>query len=401
MSFQRPIAVDLFAGAGGMSLGFESAGFDVFASVEIDPIHCLTHKYNFPQWAIFCQDIRNMTDIKIRTGSAIGQGEIDVVFGGPPCQGFSLMGKRDLYDPRNQQIGHFADLVIALCPKYFVMENVLGMAISRHRKLLDAIINRFSKNGYQSQEYILNANRFGIPQSRERFFLIGHRGDLPSILPPTIQLPINVGEALRDLPRAEEFEELYDQDWIDLPKDAYGKPSDYAGRLRGIIPDAEDYSYPRLYPDHRLTSSRLTRHSETSIARFQRTPPGKIEKVSRFYKLDPDGFCNTLRAGTPDDQGGHTAPRPIHYDSPRCITVREGARLHSYPDWFRFHVTKWHGFRQVGNSVPPLLARAIAREIIKALKIDPIKPKTAIALGNFTWLEVDNGRAMETTKSFK
>ncbi|NES68411.1 MAG: DNA cytosine methyltransferase, partial [Okeania sp. SIO2D1] len=102
------------------------------------------------------------------------------------------------------------------------------------------------------------------------------------------------------------------------------------------------------------------------------------ESVSHFYKLNPDGICNTLRAGTPSSKGAYTSPRPIHPFTPRCITVREAARLHSYPDWFRFHVTKWHGFRQVGNSVPPLLAKAVAQEIIHGLNIKPLQLKGKI-----------------------
>lgn len=101
---------------------------------------------------------------------------------------------------------------------------------------------------------------------------------------------------------------------------------------------------------------------------------GENRKISRFHKLDPQGLCNTLRAGTPSNRGAFTSPRPIHPYTPRCITVREAARLHSYPDWFRFQRTKWHGFRQVGNSVPPLLAKAVASEIIKLLGIIPSQP---------------------------
>jgi DNA (cytosine-5)-methyltransferase 1 len=125
-----------------------------------------------------------------------------------------------------------------------------------------------------------------------------------------------------------------------------------------------------------------SQHNPTSIARFEATEWGKTEKISRFHKLNPQGLCNTLRAGTPSNRGAFTSPRPIHPYSPRCITVREAARLHSYPDWFRFQGTKWHGFRQVGNSVPPLLAKAIASEIINILGIIPEQPTEPKLLGN-------------------
>lgn len=114
-----------------------------------------------------------------------------------------------------------------------------------------------------------------------------------------------------------------------------------------------------------LTGSLLTDHTELSRQRFAAIAPDDVEPVSRFKKLALNGICNTLRAGTASDRGAFTSPRPIHPTVPRVITVREAARLHSYPDWFRFHATKWHGFRQIGNSVPPLLARAVGGQIMK------------------------------------
>ena len=129
-------------------------------------------------------------------------------------------------------------------------------------------------------------------------------------------------------------------------------------------------------------------HSETSIARFRATPNGKVEKISRFLKLDPDGISNTLRAGTPSNRGAFTAPRPIHPEQPRCITVREAARLHSYPDWFRFHSTKWHGFRQIGNSVPPLLARAVAAQLLEVLGVELSQPSEEIILKDSDVLQI-------------
>ena len=126
---KRPIAVDLFAGVGGMTLGFEQAGFDVLASVEIDPIHAAAHEFNFPFWSVLCRDVAQLTGEEIRQSSAIQNQEIDVVCGGPPCQGFSLIGKRVLTDDRNALVFHFLRLVLELQPRYFVMENVAGMAI--------------------------------------------------------------------------------------------------------------------------------------------------------------------------------------------------------------------------------------------------------------------------------
>ena len=379
---QRPIGIELFAGAGGMTLGFEQAGFDIPISVELDPIHCATHKFNFPFWSILCRNVAELTGDEIRQLPDIQNKEIDVIFGGPPCQGFSMIGKRALDDPRNILISHFLRLVLELKPKYFVIENVKGLAVGKHKFFLEEVIDQFSQNGYQVQQpyQVLNAANYGVPQHRERLFILGCQNGLTLPNYPQIQTDkklenyITVWDAIGDLPEVENYPELLEIDWVKAEND-YGKRSEYAKKLRGIEDFNNDYSYKREYDQTILTSSLRTRHQPKSIARFSATEPGKTEPVSRFYKLNPDGICNTLRAGTPSSRGAYTSPRPIHPYTPRCITVREAARLHSYPDWFRFHVTKWHGFRQVGNSVPPLLAKAVAQEIIQALNISPAKPK--------------------------
>jgi len=392
----RPIGVDLFAGAGGLSLGFEQAGFDILAAVEIDPIHCATHEYNFPFWNVICRSVENIKARDIRSLSKIGNQDIDVVFGGPPCQGFSMIGKRELNDSRNMLIGHFLRIVLELKPKYFVMENVSGITIGDHKKLLSKIITDFKLNGYSVVEpyRVLNASNYGVPQNRKRLFLMGAKNGMPlpkypePITTPPFQtlknylnLPISptVKEAIGDLPDVRKFSELYEQDFV---KAKYGKPSEYAKILRGIIEPSDDYSYKREYNQSLLTSSTLTVHTRESIKRFSKTKGGSTEPISRFYRLEENGISNTLRAGTASNRGAFTSPRPIHPYQPRCITVREAARLHSYPDWFRFHATKWHGFRQIGNSVPPLFGRSVAKEIIKALGIEVTKPKDKKFLGD-------------------
>ena len=399
MGNQRPIAVDLFAGAGGMTLGFEQAGFEVLASIEIDPIHCATHEYNFPRWTAICASVTDLSGADIRNKSQIGDREVDVVFGGPPCQGFSLMGKRIFDDPRNQLVSHFMRLVIELDAKYFVMENVKGLTLGNHKQFIEEVIENFEHNGYKILKpyQVMNAAHFGVPQHRERLFLIGCRQDLKlphyptpitrpakakQLSPELADLPDSptVQEAIADLPEVSQYKELSDRDWCVAE---YQKPQSlYSEYLRELHPDPNNLAYPRSYNPQLLTSSMSTVHRPTSIARFHSTAQGEVEKVSRFLKLDPLGICNTLRAGTPSNRGAFTAPRPIHPYQPRCITVREAARLHSYPDWFRFHSTKWHGFRQIGNSVPPLLARAVAHQLSNVLGVDLHKPKEMISLIN-------------------
>ncbi|OBQ34824.1 MAG: DNA methyltransferase [Anabaena sp. MDT14b] len=397
MAKTRPIAVDLFAGAGGMTLGFEQAGFDILASVEIDPIHCAIHKFNFPFWTVICKSVEETTGKEIRNSSQIANQEIDVVFGSPPCQGFSLMGKRSFDDPRNSLVFHFIRLVVELQPKFFVLENVKGMTVGKHQEFIAEIINQFTESGYQvdANYQVLNAANYGVPQNRERLFLLGSRQniELPKypekMIFPNLKSP-TVWDALQDLPIIENYPELYQQDWIFTE---FAKPSNYAKKLRNLATAKNNYSYKRQYDPQLLTSSLRSKHSPESMERFASTPHGKIESISRFHKLDPDGLCNTLRAGTPSNKGAFTSPRPIHPFIPRCITVREAARLHSYPDWFRFHPTKWHGFRQIGNSVPPLLAQAVAEEIIKVLDIKSSRPQGVRKLGDISLLTFDMSAA--------
>lgn len=397
MTKKRPIAVDLFAGAGGMTLGFEQAGFDVLASVEIDPIHCATHQFNFPFWTVLCKSVEETTGEEIRNSSQIANQEIDVVFGGPPCQGFSLIGKRSFDDPRNSLVFHFIRLVVELQPKFFVLENVKGITVGKHKEFIAEIINQFTESGYQvnTNYQVLNAANYGVPQNRERLFLLGSRQniELPKY-PEKITFPgqksPTVWEALQDLPVIENYPELYQQDWIITE---FSNPSNYAKKLHNLEIAKNNYSYQRQYDHNLLTSSLRSKHSTESRERFASTPHGKIESISRFHKLDPHGLCNTLRAGTPSNKGAFTSPRPIHPFIPRCITVREAARLHSYPDWFRFHPTKWHGFRQIGNSVPPLLAQAVAEEIIQVLDIKSSQPQGVKELGDISLLRFDMSAA--------
>lgn len=396
---QRPLGIDLFAGAGGLSLGFEQAGFDIVAAVDIDPIHCAVHEFNFPYCEAICKDITKLKAGELRLRTGLGDREIDIVFGGAPCQGFSMIGKRLLEDPRNKLVKHFVRLVLDLRPKFFVFENVPGLALGKHKQILNEMIQEFLESGYRVVEpfKILHAAEYGIPQDRKRLFLMGFRSGMSAPIYPlpicrnrnnktknsegSSRLPLgpSVWDAIGDLPSIEKFDELYKKDWV-LAR--YEKGSDYSRILRVTKKEKDNFSYRRNFERNFLTSSTRTKHAALSQKRFSETNCGETESVSRFYKLDPNGLCNTIRAGTASDRGAFTSPRPIHPFVPRCITVREAARLHSYPDWFRFHVTKWHGFRQIGNSVPPLLARAIGKTIVVALNIKPSIPEPVLEMGN-------------------
>lgn len=399
---KRPIGIDLFAGAGGLSLGFEQAGFDVAAAVEVDPVHCAVHKFNFPDTAVIPQSVEGLSAERIREAAGIGDREVDCVFGGAPCQGFSLIGHRALEDPRNNLVLEFVRIVAELKARTFVFENVKGLTVGKHKAFLNELVEAFDAAGYEVQLpwKVLNAAHYGTPQSRERLILFGVRkGErLPNYPTPQTNtagrrpkfdgLPFGPSaiEALGDLPDADGFDALIRSDAVQAK---FGEPSKYAAELRCQTNDAWHFGYIREWDPSLLTSSARTNHTEISRLRYSETEQGTVEPISRFFKLSEIGVSNTLRAGTDGARGAFTSPRPIHYEHDRCVTVREMARLHGFPDWFRFNVTKWHGARQIGNSVPPPLARAVATEVIEALGKTRNRPQGTIPLGDPALLDFD------------
>ena len=382
LTVTRPIAIDLFSGAGGMSLGLEQAGFDVVAAVEYDPVHAATHEFNFPKCEAICGSVADVDGATIRARADIGRRRVDLVAGGPPCQGFSMIGKRNVADDRNNLVMEFQRLVVELDARVFIMENVPGMAVGAQGGVLDELVRRFKRDGYNCLPHtLLTATSFGVPQKRRRLFLVGAKDGetLPRLPVGTFEACPTVWDAIGDLPDIENYDQLLDRDWV---KAKFYEPSPYAAALRGDTRDIADYSYKRAWDPTILTSSMRTVHTAKSISRFAKTEPGRVEPTSRFLRLDPFGYCNTLRAGTDSKRGGYTSPRPIHPTEPRVITVREGARLHSFPDWFRFHETKWHGFRQVGNAVAPLVGRAVGASIMASLGRVPGRSRATLKLGD-------------------
>lgn len=392
-----------------MSLGFEQAGFDVAAAVEIDPIHCAIHKFNFPDCAIIPQSVATLSGEEIRRRAGLEDREIDCVFGGPPCQGFSMIGHRVLDDPRNSLVMDFVRIVAELDAKTFVFENVKGLTVGKHRDFLDELVQAFDAHGYQVRLpwRVLDAAHYGVPQHRQRLILFGAKKGLalpdyplaitnPADGKRNIQgLPFgpNCKDALGDLPDAERFETLSETDIVKTG--AFKTPSTYAAEMRCFTNDAWHFGRVRDWNPSFLTSSARTVHTAISVGRFAATAQGEVEPISRFFKLPPKGLSNTLRAGTDGARGAFTSPRPIHYAYNRCITVREMARLHGFPDWFRFHSTKWHGARQIGNAVPPPLARAIARGVVEALGVKPKLASGTQQLGDVKYLYMEMTEASE------
>ena len=438
----RPIAIDLFAGAGGMSLGFEQAGFDVVAALETDAAHAAAHRFNFPWCEVVRRDaaLTTGTDLSFAAarglaalGRPVDRGpRIDVVFGGPPCQGFSVGGLLDPEDPRNALVAHFARIVSELRPKAFVLENVPAMA-SRSLPGLDTpvpswLAEEMAQHGYvTSAPTVFNASCFGVPQDRRRLIIVGvlERFSLPE--PPIAMtrarpkrpgsrpkpweaghprartdLPIgpSVFDAIRDLPDLDSFGGLITKDEVRLSRDRRALMealfSEYAAVLSGSAGLSGDYSRPRRRQASMLTSSLRTTHTRDVIERFVEVAPGEVDGVSRLYRLHPEGVAPTLRAGSAPERGSYSAPRPIHPVHDRVVSVREAARLSGFPDWFRFTAAKWHGFRQVGNAVCPPFARVVGAAVLEGLGLEPRSTRERFPLGNPNLLRVPSGAGRRT-----
>jgi DNA (cytosine-5)-methyltransferase 1 len=372
-------------------------------------VHAATHQVNFPLTETLCRDVRRIDADHVRVAAARGwrqhhpgaaawNGQIDTIFGGPSCQGFSIIGSRNQQDERNLLLEVFVNLVIKLEPRSFCIENVPGLLEPRFDALRTRVFDRLADAGYKfAPPGVFNAADFGVPQDRKRMLIIGALDECPS--PPVLHKDrVSVAQALDGLPVIDDYPELLYDDTVRLrSKDIDRRErttGPYARRLAGLEQDDADLARPREWDPKVLTCSRRTVHRDDTIARFVATQPGSEERVSRAYRLHPDQLAHTLRAGTGNDRGAFSAPRPIHPTEPRVITVREAARLHSFPDSFRFHTTNWHGHRQIGNSVPPLLARAAALSLLQTLQVAPRAPRKSLRLGDTTLLRMPAREAM-------
>ncbi len=395
----RPIAIDLFCGAGGMSLGFERAGFDIALGVDRDGYHVATHERNFPHGKSLCRSVADLTAEDI-FAALDGEREIDAIFGGPPCQGFSNMGHRDALDPRNTLVNEFVRIVSEVRPKAFCMENVPGMLAGATRPVLDDALKKFARAGYRIAQplRVLDASHFGVPQKRKRLIVVGIRNDIggefvfPSVAPDGYPALPTVWEAIADLPNVDDREQLYASN--DTSYDTEPS-SDYAKMLRSATVGKCDFSHKRSWDVSRCTGCLRVDHSAKSIALYSATQPGAMVPGHKLPRLDPHGIAPTLRAGSDSSHGSYTAPRPIHPYRPRCITVREAARLHGFPDWFTFYPLKWHGYRQIGNSVCPPVAHALGLAILRAIGVRPSKPRGKVVLADEFQLPPDRPRTLK------
>lgn len=357
--------IDLFSGCGGFGLGASLAGFHSSLAVDIDATLQSAYRLNFKNTKCVTGDVAELSkqDWKTLLDGTRPEG----IIGGPPCQGFSRMGSRDKEDPRNSLVGHFYRTVSELRPRFFVMENVEGILDTGNAEVLYAAMEQVQNSYKIIGPLKVTASSFGAATTRTRVLVIGYLPDeQPELSLDTFtQLhckTTTVGDAISDLPspikhkskgqfefsryRIKEDHNLSDfAIWArSLPTNGLGDPDAVKYLAKGFVSGLED-----------------TNHSKEVRDRFEKLKQGQTDRTSKAKRLELNGYCPTLRAGTGSDKGSHQAVRPIHPIEGRAITVREAARLQGFPDWFLFHPTKWHSFRMIGNSVSPLVAQQILR----------------------------------------
>jgi len=364
----------LYAGVGGLSLGSIRAGFDLALAVEWDKHAMKAHEINFPNNNHLNIDIAKLSGKKLLKEAGLAEGELDGLIGGPPCQGFSRIGSRDHLDPRNDLFVKFFKLVKECKPKFFVAENVLGILDDRYDIIRKTAFKQVKDDYVLLDPMKFKASDFGAPTSRERVFFIGYRRDSMSELTKEnfekqkVAEITTVAKALQGLPTRISSEWLSEEDsW--RPVKPLSTPY-FKKYVDGNIPTGMgDVEAVRKYKEEGLISGNFgTRHSPEVYKRYKALKPGQTDSVSRSVRLKKNGLCPTLRAGTGSDKGSYQAVRPIHPTAHRVITPREAARLQGFPDWFQFAPSKWHSFRQIGNSVSPVLSEKILKVVFDHLK---------------------------------
>jgi len=352
----KPTVIDLFSGCGGMSLGLEKAGYDIVYANDLNGDALKTYKHNFPGVIVEQGDINKIDPYEV--SKRIKRKHVDVIVAGAPCQGFSTSGKRNPDDPRSKLFLQIIKFLKVFRPKIFVMENVSGLLSMEKGNTMNTIVDTFSGNGYYVTYQVLSAAEFGIPQMRNRVFIVGLSKPIPSdkIFPrPSRKKPVSVKEAISDLA----FLGLGDKSdtYVTKPKTPYQKKMRRSSK--------------------KLHNHESAKHSTRVQKRFSMVPPGvdgrnvlkKADTLKRdYYRLHPNKTSRTITT-LPEDL--------IHYKNNRIPTVRELARLQSFPDDFVFHGPRTTGgpqrrfscpqYTQIGNAVPPMLSEKLFKQISKVL----------------------------------
>lgn len=395
--------IDLFAGAGGLSEGLREAGFTGLYANEVQKIYSATYALNHSNPVIDNRDIRSVNAGAVREQLGLAHGELALLAGGPPCQGFSINApKRSSDDERNHLFKEFLRFVDEFYPKAVLIENVPGLVSFEGGMTLQAILTALEQHGYKPDVKILYAPHYGVPQTRWRTIIIGMRDDRSAHLAfpePVHQAPIRVnftsrfdGREIVALPGQVELPPIISvKDAIDdLPILQNGEIGAKVKNYR-TLPRNGFQKAMRAGSDgvHNHEAARL---SKINLERMKHIPPGgnwtdipfellpkgmqrarRSDHTKRYGRVAPDGLASTILTKCDPHWGAY-----FHYSQNRAFTVREAARIQTFPDTFRFTGSRVEQYEQVGNAVPPLLAAAIGRSLAKSLGCENQKLTMAV-----------------------
>lgn len=363
----QPTVIDLFCGAGGLSEGFRQAGFSVLAGNDVMPSAGATFRATHPEAKFYNKPASDLSADELFEDLGLVRGQLDCLIGGPPCQGFSVYNhRRGLHDPRSHLFRDFLSLVEGLNPKWVVIENVTGIFSAGNGQAVDDIKSALGDLGYKAEVKVLKAEDYGVPQFRRRAVFLATRTGVPISFPlPShgegLEPFVTVEDAIGDLPPLENGEDLGDLEYTSSPT------SKYQRTMRGNSLHATCHAASKLGKINIERMKHIPQGGSWRDIPFDLLPEGmkrakRSDHTKRYGRLRVDGQASTILTKCDVHWGAY-----IHPEQDRSLTVREAARFQSFPDWYVFSGSRTEQYVQVGNAVPPLLARAIAQTILKLM----------------------------------
>jgi DNA (cytosine-5)-methyltransferase 1 len=343
--------IDLFSGAGGMSVGAIRAGVDVKLAVEVDKFAALTFKANHPATNLFNDDIRKFQPIRAKDNS------IKILFGGPPCQGFSTSNQktRNKINPTNWLFKEYLRVVKSLAPDWVIVENVKGIIETEQGYFFNSIIEQLNLLGYATTHSVLNAADYGVPQVRNRVFIVGSLHGIKYKFPkPTHNIHLTVNDAISDLPKLENGAKFYELDYKSQPKNTYQEKMRFRSKkaINNFVTNN--------------TSMVLNRYSHIPQGgNWENIPPDLMSNYKDYTRCHTGIYHRLIEANPSVVIGNYRKNMLVHPTEDRGLSVREAARIQSFPDHFHFYGSIGFQQQQVGNSVPPLLSESLFNQILK------------------------------------
>ena len=363
-----PTAIDLFCGAGGLSEGFRQAGFHVLAGQDYNHAAGITFAATHPEARFIGGPIQSVSASDVLNAAGVNRGEVDVLIGGPPCQGYSVYNhQRGETDPRAGLFREYLRIVEAIQPKWLVMENVTGITSIAGGSIVREIKQAMGCLGYRVEMRTLKAEEFGVPQERRRVFFIAARINAPILFPisthgEALKPFVTIWDAISDLPA------LRNGETADILPYGSGPANEYQRLLRSGRNAVENHSAARLAKINEERMRHIPPGGSWRDLPFDLLPPGmrlakRSDHTKRYGRPQKTDLACTILTKCDVHWGAY-----IHPVQDRAITVREAARLQSFPDSFVFRGSRTEQYVQVGNAVPPLLGRRVAEALLTAME---------------------------------